>query len=581
MSTRKYNNEYAHLEHPRGGKYGTIPRRLLEDKYEITLIDEDPDRTNQFMRNTLKDFRADPVLFESDNPRTNGATSIGALNLRLHGSRGNIAGPNHSEMFLGFTDHDPRGTATDPDFKKYTEDSWARRKRTEMNLFPDKSEDRITQGGTSESHIAEIKKQMFYPVKNRLKIFETEKDGELLAGRPYEATKPMLHGVLASKTDPIHNLQDHQDFLTGADDVFRRPDHTTLGSLYLAPSQKQQADHRIKVAKYGMIKRNLHLSDIVPSYNGVAASDTYWRESSENDGRLLAGNGSNVVPAIYSAIEYAMNDQKVKDAKDNGKGIGRSSKVSHFDIQDSINMAISKLQTQSRMNGKHDSDEYSHHAKTADVTEMEHQALYTRMDSKQKESRDGSDPRMITKDKFTNNELISMQMIQKQMTGVVAEKMGVIVRAAAMKQMPNVQDQSVMQQSMKSTTGQSLNTVKFKSLKPKDTIKTQELAKADQILKQSISTFNPNGANLDLLPTNMGGMHNTRDEASKQALANNEGLSRNKSIKTVKSNYLPGAIYNDSFDNVEKDNNMLASRHISSSRSVTGKKHSMNNMEAF
>lgn len=580
MSARKYNNKYAHLEHPRGGKYGTIPRRLLEDKYEITLIDEDPDRSNQFMRSTLKDFRADPVLFESDNPRTNAMTSIGALNLRLHGSRGNTSGPNHSEMFLGFTDHDPRGTATDPDFKKYTEDSWKRRKRTEMNLFPDKGEDRITQGGTSESHIAEIKKQMFYPVKDRLKIFSTEKDGELLAGRPYETTKPMLHGVRATDIDPINKLQNHQDFLTGSDGLYRMPDHTVLGSLYVAPFQKQQPDHQIKVAKYGMIKRGLHIYDIGgPNYNSKVSDDKYWKESSENNGKLMAGNGTREIPTIYKAIEYAMNDQKIKDGKDNKGGV----KISHFDIQESVNTALAKLQNQSRMNGKHDSDEYSHHSKFNDVHELEHAALYTRMDSKQRESRDGVDPRTLTADKFTNNELLSMQMIQNQMTGVTSEKMGVIVRAAAMKQMSNLQDTAVLQQSMKSSNGRVLQSVKYKNIKPKDTIKTQDLTNADQILKQSKATFNPSTARLDLLPTNMGGIHNTHDDASKQALANNDGMARNRSLKTVKSNQLHGAMTDDSHDNYagSEKGNMMMHRGGSAIRSALSKRSSMNNMDAF
>lgn len=577
-TSKKYSSNYSHLEHPRGGKYGTIPRRLLEDKYEITLIDEDPDRSNQFMRNTLKDFRADPVLFESDNPRTNAMTSVGALNLRLHGSRGNKSGPNHSEMFLGFTDHDPRGTATDPDFKKYTEDSWKRRKRTEMNLVPDKSEDRITQGGMTESHIAEIKKQMFYPIKDRLKIFSTEKDGELLAGRPYEVTKPMLHTTRAVNIEPIHKLQDHQDFLSDADDLYRVPDHTTLGSLYVAPFQKQQPDHRIKVAKYGMIKRGLHLYDIGgPNYNSNAADNDYWKESSENDGKLKAGNSTNEVPAIYNAIEYAMSDQKFKDGKDNN-GI----KVSHFDIQESITMAMNKLQSQLRMNGKHDSAEYDHYTKSNTVNELEHTALYTRMDGKTRESRYGADPRLLTADKFTNNELLSMQMIQKQMTGTVAEKMGVIVRTAAMKQAPNLQDSAVLQQSMKSSIG-TLQSVKYKNVTPKDVIKTQDLTNADQILKQSKSTFDPSAARLGLLPINMGGIHNTRDEASKQALANNEGMARNRSLKTVKSNYLQGAMADDSHDNYkghERDG-MIMHRGGSTVQSVHGKKNSMNNMSIF
>ena len=579
MSTRKYNNKYSHLAHPRGSKYGTIPRRMLEDKYEVTLIDENPDRTNQFMRTTLKDFRADPILFESDNPRTNAMTSVGALNLRLHGSRGNKSGPNHSEMFLGFTDHDPRGTATDPDFKNYTADSWIRGKRVEMNLMPDKGEDRITQGGVSESHIAEIKKQMFYPVKDRLKIFSTEKDGEPLAGRPYEVTKPMLHGARATDIDPIHKLQDHQDFITGADGIYRAPDHTTLGSLYVAPFQKQQADHQIKVAKYGMIKRGLHLYDIGgPNYNSKAADDDYWKESSENDGKLMAGNGTIEVPAIYKAIEYAMSDQKTKDTLDN-KGI----KISHFDIQESVATAMRKLQSQARMNGKHDSDEYSHHAKSNDVGEMEHATLYARMDSKQRESRDGVNPRTLTADKFTNSELLSMQMIQKQMTGTVAEKMGIIVRTAAMKQLPNLQDTSIIEQSMKSTTGRTLHSVKYKNIKPKDVIKTQDLTNADQILKQSKSTFDPSAAHLDLLPTNMGGRHNTRDEASKQALANNEGMSRNRSIKTIKSNYLQGAMADDSHDNYEgyERDGMMMHKGGSTVGSAYGNKNSMKNMSIF
>lgn len=575
MSSRNYSNHYAQLKHPQGGKHGTIPRKLLEDRFEITLIDEDPDRANQFMRNTLKDFRADPVLFESDNQRTSGLTSVGALNLRLHGSRGNTDGPNHSEMFLGFTDHDPRGTATDPDFGKYTEDSWKRRKRTEMNLYPDKSEDKITQGGMTESHITEIKKKMFYPVKDRLLIFKTEQDGELQAGRPYEMTKPALHQVRAANIDPLYNLQDHQDFIVGQDGLYRKPDHTVLGSLYVDPFQKHQADQKLAVAKYGMIKRNIHLSDIMSNRTGIAAADDYWQESSENDGTLQAGTDSYLVPNIYKAIEYAVYDQQTLDGKPGANGI----KVSDATIKRAVESAISKFQQQSRLNGKDDSDVYNHIVKSADGTEMEHMALYTKFDNKEKESREHKGYRGAGKDTFNNAELYSMQLIQKQMTGRTSEQMGIIVRSAALKDAQTMQKVVNTERTINSSHGRVLDTHSYKRLAPKATANQQEMLNADQILKQSFQTMDKKTADLSLLPSNMGGMHNTDDDASKQALAVNEGVLRNKSIKTIKSNYIPESASGDTRTGKETDSMLQHSGLVK--KSLKGKRASVKNMKVY
>jgi hypothetical protein len=104
-----------------GTYYGGLPEEMLIEKGETrrTIPVSWNDPLDEYMRDTLRDRSADPVLFESD--MTNKKDSQQILNLHYEGTRG-TAEPMHPEIEEGFNSgildksKDPRGTSNELDY---------------------------------------------------------------------------------------------------------------------------------------------------------------------------------------------------------------------------------------------------------------------------------------------------------------------------------------------------------------------------------------------------------------------------------------------------------------------------------
>lgn len=158
-----------------GMPYGQMPNEALMAKFEETqdLVDTE-DQYFEYAKDVARDRSPDPIAFEQNEIRK-GYAAGGRLNLLHKGGRGDVNTPSHPEMFLGLTENEPRGVATDPNFNKMVDQANARMRFVRFSADADNS---IHQGRPSESEM--FKKQRILTqqaMQPRLKIFTTSFDG--------------------------------------------------------------------------------------------------------------------------------------------------------------------------------------------------------------------------------------------------------------------------------------------------------------------------------------------------------------------------------------------------------------------
>lgn len=306
------NNTFGHrLATNKDG--GTIPRYKLEKMYERTNINEDYEDIDKYMRKTASYWGPDSVLFESDAPRRNAATNVGLLNLRLGGSLGTKADQNHSERFIGFYGNnplgrDPRGTSEMPDFRQMVTHMETRGKQYVKSMPIDRSEDTISGGGYNPWKVSNDKQKMFYPVKDRMRIFSTSLD---------TADPVRMKGIGSSK----HNMENAQIDLPEQvlEDVYRQPDYTTLQSNVNNTTGLSIPDHKLPVARYGDPRvNNLYLSNNV----NIREQNLGHKLKDQMDYNYTIHKSTD--PELLSGIVSKMitNDSKQKDSK-SGFGVKR------------------------------------------------------------------------------------------------------------------------------------------------------------------------------------------------------------------------------------------------------------------
>lgn len=97
--------------------YGGMPYDEI-----FTVLDKLPKEDNgeiydEFARTEITDWNSDPTFHESDNARSTRRAGSERLNTLYNATRGSVNDfPMHPELFIGFTDKDPRGTENNPVF---------------------------------------------------------------------------------------------------------------------------------------------------------------------------------------------------------------------------------------------------------------------------------------------------------------------------------------------------------------------------------------------------------------------------------------------------------------------------------
>jgi len=214
------------------------------------MIDISNNLDNHF-RNTLKDFSPEPATFEFEKKRTN-TDSVGKLNVHYYGRR-NDTEPFQSDLFLGFTDKDPRSIHQDPLMGNYQKQIWHRKDNYKYS-FKDDSDNSIPTSGISESKMQKNKKITYQGFKERYKNFEESNDAWTNSFNQIDIkNSKVLHHTLDGT---VANLSD-------VDDIKKRRDYVATLSLNALPvGWLPVPDHKVKIAQYSKLLKSKNLNDI-------------------------------------------------------------------------------------------------------------------------------------------------------------------------------------------------------------------------------------------------------------------------------------------------------------------------------
>ena len=231
--------------------YKYIDDNKLIKKYEITPIIDISNNLDDHFRNTLKDFSPEPATFEFEKKRTN-TDSVGKLNTHYYGRR-NDTEPFQSDLFLGFTDKDPRSIHQDPLMGNYQKQMWHRKDNFKYS-FKDDTDNSIPTAGISESKMQKNKKITYQGFKERYKNFEESNDAWTNSFNQIDIkNSKVLH----------HELDGTVANLSDVDDIKKRRDYVATLSLNSLPvGWMPVPDHKVKIAQYSKLLKSKNLNDI-------------------------------------------------------------------------------------------------------------------------------------------------------------------------------------------------------------------------------------------------------------------------------------------------------------------------------
>lgn len=223
----------------------------IKNKYEITNLIEPGNILDTYYRNTLKDFTPDKATFAYEENRRN-TDSVGKLNTHYYGRR-NTTEPFQNDLFLGFTDKDPRSIHDGPLMGKYQEQIW-KRKDDYKYSFKDDSDNSIHTAGISESKMQTNKKKTYDGFKNRYKNFEESNDAWTNSFNAIKSDKSKVF---------LHDVDDSIPNLSNVKDLYNRRDYVSQISLDAPPiGWNTVQDQKVKIAQYNHLFNQLNPKDI-------------------------------------------------------------------------------------------------------------------------------------------------------------------------------------------------------------------------------------------------------------------------------------------------------------------------------
>ncbi len=231
--------------------YRYIDDEKIRNKFEVTPLIEKSNLLDNYYKNTLKDFSPNEATFEYEQKRTN-YDSVGKLNTHYYGRR-NDKEPFQSDLFLGFTDKDPRSIHNDPLMGKYQEQMWHRKDDYKYS-FKDDNDNSIPTAGISESKMQKNKKSTYTGFKDRYKNFEESNDAWTNGYSFIQSDKSKIL---------LHDVDDTIPDLANVDDIKKRRDYVATMSLNALPKGWDSIpDHKIKIAQYSKLLKAKNLNDI-------------------------------------------------------------------------------------------------------------------------------------------------------------------------------------------------------------------------------------------------------------------------------------------------------------------------------
>jgi len=233
------------------GTYRYIDNEKLKRKFEVTNILENQNILDDYYKNTLKDFSPDPATFAYEEARKN-YDSVGKLNTHYYGRR-NDKEPFQNDLFLGFTDKDPRSIHNGPLMGKYQEQIWSRKDDFKYS-FKDDSDNSVPTSGISESQMQKNKKKTYKGFQERFKNYDESSDAWTPGFKPIKSDMSKVY---------LHDVDDTIPDLSKIKDLGNRRDVVNEISLRALPSGWDAVpDQKYKIAKYTKLLSQMSVKDI-------------------------------------------------------------------------------------------------------------------------------------------------------------------------------------------------------------------------------------------------------------------------------------------------------------------------------
>lgn len=233
------------------GTYRYIDNEKIKRKFEVTNLLENQNVLDDYYKNTLKDFSPDTPSFAYEENRKN-TDSISKLNTHYYGRR-NDTEPFQNDLFLGFTDKDPRSIHNGPLMGKYQEQIW-HRKDDYKKSFKDDSDHSIPTQGISEAKMQQNKKETYKGFQERFKNYEESTDAWATGFNPIQSEMSKVH---------LHDVDDTIPDLANIKDLKNRRDVINeISRRALPDGWNTTPDQKVKIAKYTKLLSQKNIKDI-------------------------------------------------------------------------------------------------------------------------------------------------------------------------------------------------------------------------------------------------------------------------------------------------------------------------------
>ena len=272
------------------GSGSLMPESLYLGKIEQTCMFEDNNQLGKYFRQELKDYRPNKPFFESDQPRRRNY-SEDRLNLRHGGSRTLTDPylPDGTFLDFQFLEKDVRGNAVGPDMREHRKQQHA---RDRFIKFYDDSHFHVPESGIHPSTMQMNIKNELYNVKNRMKIFDTSRNGWHNGGTA---------GQKLTKTGVCLQQKDAKMYgFSGADEAvcYNNARKITDLSNYTDVGWRRTTDNRFQVSRYTDDTRALSIKNsdwFKNRTNTRMEHDILFSKTDKNVSKCLAQKMSDIV----------------------------------------------------------------------------------------------------------------------------------------------------------------------------------------------------------------------------------------------------------------------------------------------
>lgn len=293
-SSGNFNSEFYVGTRRGRAASGDMGFEMFPEKYEQTVMYEDPDQLNEDQRETLKDFTPDSSrMFAYEEPRRT-TYARDALNLRDGGARTTTDPWSNDDFDISFHDKDPRGWSTEQPWKEYRR---ALETQLRMTDFKDDGDYSTTGGHIHPNTLYKSIRGAQDWVKARLKIFSTELTNQHPGGVGVYAN---ISNVFKSEYEDQSIMMDGSMNQTFEDPENRSRATMRLSNMVHGGSKSLRVnsttDHKVLVAAYGKLMRQRGLINHENQLR-LIEDDTNW---SKVEG--LSGGAPKPIARLMSTL---------------------------------------------------------------------------------------------------------------------------------------------------------------------------------------------------------------------------------------------------------------------------------------